>query len=279
MLSMIGHVLQVVVLVIVSAFFCLLALIHLSWAAIQTTAHLRAVGWRSLSGIVIMLRVQLRRPAGIVGVLSPLASLAIASGLVAWSLKARTLAAVPLALALFILFAAMTIKTLIRPYAVFLSSSSDDSAALQKEIKTCLTPLRVVSLLEARSDSEGGPVDVAIGADILRTKPGQDWRASVHDLAVLSDLIIMDLRHPSENIAHEAEYVLQPGLAKKTLFICNDDGSCPALTATQAAESIADRAFRVDQLKSEMLKRNPLFLDPARLAAAISKVEHQRQAK
>jgi hypothetical protein len=253
--------LGIAILVVVQLIFCAIAVAHLLWGLIQTSGHIRAVGWRTFTGMSGMLRVQLRRPGGKTTIFFlPLTILAIACALIVWSINEKSIWVIPLALSFMIIFIAVMVKTLTRPYALFLASSSDDHVWLQKAIKKSLTPLRTVSLLEARDDTEGGPVDVAIGADILRTRVGEDWHASVHELAILSDLVIMDLRYLNDNIRHEVGYTLQLSMVGKTIFICDEDGSCPALTGSHVSTAdLRGRIFKVAQLPDEMLRRNPFF--------------------
>lgn len=124
--------------------------------------------------------------------------------------------------------AAMLWKALIPPAILFLSASVAASASIQTGLKKRVWPLRVVSMIWATTDDKGGNKTVVLGPDMLRTRDGTDWRATVLLLMSAAHLIVVDARSTSDGLIQEINLILDNDLENKTAFIVAR-GEIPAI--------------------------------------------------
>jgi hypothetical protein len=117
---------------------------------------------------------------------------------------------------------------LLPPVAIVLASSSDESGRLVELASRCLFPYRAIALLDA---NEIGWSTFFTKEDNLRTIEYANWRESVHRLAAMSRLVIVDARKATGPVCEEVRFMLHPSRLPKALFVTHENGSAPAIDA------------------------------------------------
>jgi hypothetical protein len=87
----------------------------------------------------------------------------------------------------------------------------------------------------------------------IRTRQDQ-WQRTVLELSELSSLIVVDARVMSDLVAKEADWMLDPDTAFKTVFVVGNDGARPILDSVDPAGNRAAACNALVVKESEAIK-------------------------
>ena len=107
---------------------------------------------------------------------------------------------------------------LLPPSSIFLASSNPRSLLLIESLQTG-TLVYIVSFLDVAS---------LIHDENLRTRHG-NWEKPVLDMINQVPLVFLDTRTVTRPLLQELQWVIQPGILYKTVFITDDEGGSPLL--------------------------------------------------
>ena len=114
------------------------------------------------------------------------------------------------------------------PAVLFLAGSSERANALLFRLHFAAAPLRVVALLDPQ---RMGAVGQMLRLDLMRTASESTWKSMVHRLIDIAPVYVVDTVHRTAPIRYEAFLMLAPERAGRTVFLSDDEGSCPSLLA------------------------------------------------
>jgi hypothetical protein len=120
------------------------------------------------------------------------------------------------------------------PTILYLGTSTNDSVDRHAELKLLASPRRVVSLLDVTRDGRGSSWNHLV-LDCLRNQDDDDWWAVVRALINSTPIIVVDGTAATPGVVRERDYLLEHGLAYKTIFVCDEIGRCALLDNTDCA--------------------------------------------
>jgi len=112
------------------------------------------------------------------------------------------------------------------PVVVFFGTSTGDGKKLFSKVGWNV-PGEPLSLLRPSKFS-------LFSAGFIRTRQ-EHWQRTVLELSELACLIVLDARVMSDLVAKEADWLLDPRTAFKTIFVVGNDGSQPILDSVESA--------------------------------------------
>ena len=112
------------------------------------------------------------------------------------------------------------------PVVVFLGTSSRDGKKLFSKVGWN-APGEPLSLIQSSKFS-------LFSSSFIRTRQDH-WQRTVLELSELACLIVLDARVVSDFVVKEADWMLDPSTAFKTIFVIGDDGSRPVLDLVDSA--------------------------------------------
>ena len=118
---------------------------------------------------------------------------------------------------------------------LFLGRSSAENNELLWALRLRVFPLRLTSLLDAKSESEYLNLQQRLNDyDNVRMEDDKEWLDVVERLAMVTPIIILDCRDDSDAVRSEIAILNDPMFARKTLAIVGDDGRAAAIDAAFA---------------------------------------------
>jgi hypothetical protein len=118
---------------------------------------------------------------------------------------------------------------------LFLGRSSPETNEFLFALRLRVFPLRMTSLLEARSSSGKLSLRQRMSDyDNVRVGNADDWFEVITRLATITPILLLDCREDSIAVRAEIELLKQPVFVTKTLVIVGDDGRAAAIDAAIA---------------------------------------------
>src|SRR5882672_812285 len=136
------------------------------------------------------------------------------------------------------------------PAVLLLTRSSPRTVELIKRFGATIFPLRVVALVDYRVFL---PFNASIWIDNLRTSDSTVWKSVVIGLIDLAAVVVIDTSGESRSVAEEASLMLAPGRIRKAVFLTDNLGRYPALSANGIdPHAHALRLLNVDDMVGEL---------------------------
>jgi hypothetical protein len=158
------------------------------------------------------------------------------------------------------------------PAVLFLSSSTQRSLAIQRFIKRCISPMRVVALLDLDTPASD-ELRSELGLDCLRTPTVTDWREVV--MFVLNGpvpIVVVDASVGTAGVHEEIQQLVGTNQLYRTIFLA-DDGrvdSVPGLHLSREEACVVhglDLGRALNKLVA--VGRPPSLTDTVRVTTAI----------
>lgn len=159
----------------------------------------------------------------------------------------------------------MDIRTNTAPVALILGTSSHSSIRRQRTIKRRLSPLRVISLLDAEVPWDPSLAN-EMALDSFRTTNEDDWWLVIQRLMEIAPILALDTAAETSGVHQEARHILSTDLCCKCLFLTPPDG--PTL--------ILDRLLPGSGLQSHDLMIAWYEEAPRVIAALVVKLRRKR---
>jgi hypothetical protein len=141
---------------------------------------------------------------------------------------ARELLGLAVAASPFALLLWMHVRTTTPPVVLILGTSTHSSIRRQRAIKRKVSPLRVVSLLDADVPwDENLKNEMAL--DCFRTTNQDDWWLVITQLMEVAPILAIDAAADTSGVLREGRHIFGAGLTHKCLFLTPEDGSAPIL--------------------------------------------------
>ncbi|OUL97140.1 hypothetical protein [Paraburkholderia hospita] len=144
------------------------------------------------------------------------------------------------------------LRIILPPAAIYLASSTDDRLKLLFALQMRAF-VGVTGLLDL-SESLDGDVQSSLKNPIFlmmlydsRTREDSDWTEVVEQMMDIVPLIFLDTRDTTPGVLCEVKKIFERDITAKTGFICDEQGTCPALNIAATTERVLDSSIKISQ--------------------------------